>query len=129
MNGKLINHFFQTVALKEVKVFAHHGYYPEEQILGSHFMVDLEVSFAPKAFEDELSSTVNYEELNNIILLEMGQTQKLLETVLGRIMAKVLEHYPFVTFASIGIKKINPLMQGEVGYSFVCLTYSSKNQS
>ncbi|MGY3052319.1 dihydroneopterin aldolase [Pedobacter sp. UYEF25] len=128
MNHKLMRDCMQTVALKDVKVFAFHGFYPEEQILGSHFIVDLEVNFIPLAFEDELSTTVNYEELNDIILLEMEQTKKLLETVLKCIMARIVAKYAFINAASVSIKKLNPLMRGQVGCSFVRLNYSAKSQ-
>ncbi len=115
-----------TVALKEVNCFAYHGYYPEEQILGCYFLVDLEVVFIQRKFDDELSSTINYEELNAIILSEMKQTQKLLETVLSNILEKVIGKYDFISTASVSIKKINPPMAGQVGCSFVKLDYSSQ---
>lgn len=54
-----MSHFKQTVALKDVKCFALHGYYPEEQLIGNHFVVDLETEFTPQGFDDELGQTVN----------------------------------------------------------------------
>lgn len=128
MDDSLLNHCLQTVALKDVKIFAYHGFYPQEQILGSHFVIDLEVEFIPENFSDQLSSTVNYEELNNIILSEMKHTQQLLETVLSRILTKVVEKYAFISTAIVSIKKLDPLMQGQVGHSFVKLNYSSKKK-
>ncbi|MET4080154.1 dihydroneopterin aldolase [Pedobacter sp. UYP30] len=126
MNERLLNNCLQTVALRDVKVFAYHGYYPEEQVLGCYFVVDLEVDFPPQTFADELSSTVNYEELNTIILSEMANIQKLLETVLNRILTRVIKKYAFISTASVSIKKLNPLMHGQLGHSFVRLNYSLK---
>ncbi|MGN7989836.1 dihydroneopterin aldolase [Pedobacter sp. 22226] len=120
-----MSHFKQTVALKDVKCFALHGYYPEEQLIGNHFVVDLETEFTPQGFDDELAQTVNYEDLNNIILLEMKHTQKLLETVLKNIISKVIELYPFVDTINVSIKKLNPPMPGQIGHSFVKLSYTS----
>jgi len=120
-----MNHFKQTVALKDVKCFALHGYYPEEQLIGNHFVVDLETEFTPQGFEDELAQTVNYEDLNHIILEEMKHTQKLLETVLKNIISKVIELYPFVDTVNVSMKKLNPPMPGQIGHSFVKLTYTS----
>jgi dihydroneopterin aldolase len=122
-----MSHFKQTVALKDVKCFAQHGYYPEEQLIGNHFVVDLETEFTPQGFDDELAQTVNYEDLNNIILEEMKQTQKLLETVLKNIISKVIELYPFVDTVQVSMKKLNPPMPGQIGHSFVKLTYTSAN--
>lgn len=112
----------QTVALKDVKCFALHGYYPEEQLIGNHFLIDLETEFTPLGFDDELSQTVNYEELNAIILEEMKSTQKLLETVLHNILNRVKVFYPFVETVTVSIKKLNPTMPGQVGHSFVKLS-------
>jgi len=122
-----MNHFKQTVALKDVKCFALHGYYPEEQLTGNHFIVDLETEFSPIGFDDELGQTVNYEDLNSIILEEMKITQKLLETVLKNIILKVIELYPFVEKIDVSIKKLNPPMPGQIGHSFVKLTYTPTN--
>ncbi|WP_443947228.1 dihydroneopterin aldolase [Pedobacter sp. AW1-32] len=120
--------FKQTVALKEVKCFALHGFYPEEQLIGNHFVLDLTTRFDAIGFDDELSQTVNYEDLNTIILEEMKNTQKLLETVLHNIISKVLALYPFVTEVHVGMKKLNPPMPGQIGYSFVELTYLSSEK-
>lgn len=122
-----MSHFKQTVALKDVKCFALHGYYPEEQLIGNHFVVDLETEFTPQGFDDELTQTVNYEDLNSIILEEMEDTQKLLETVLKNIISKVIELYPFVETVQVSMKKLNPPMPGQIGHSFVKLTYTSAN--
>ncbi|RZK21706.1 MAG: dihydroneopterin aldolase, partial [Pedobacter sp.] len=113
----------QTVALKDVKCFALHGFYPEEQLIGNHFIVDLDTVFLPLGFDDDLAQTVNYEDLNQIILEEMNHTQKLLETVLRNIISKVITLYPFVETVNVSIKKLNPPMPGQVGHSFVKLSY------
>ena len=120
-----MNHFKQTVALKDVKCFALHGYYPEEQLIGNHFVVDLETEFTPQGFDDELAQTVNYEDLNHIILEEMKHTQKLLESVLKNIISNVIELYPFVETVQVSMKKLNPPMPGQIGHSFVKLSYTS----
>lgn len=120
-----MSRFKQTVALKDVKCFALHGYYPEEQLTGNHFIIDLTTEFTPAGFDDELAQTVNYEDLNSIIRLEMKNTQKLLETVLNNIIIKVMERYPFVEKIDVSMKKLNPSMPGQIGHSFVKLSYSA----
>lgn len=116
--------FIQTVALKEVKCYAFHGFYPEEQLTGNHFLVNVEVTFTPSDDTEDLQKTVNYEVVNSIILQEMKYTQKLLETVVKRILDQILATYPFVLSAEVGIKKLHPPMLGEVGHSFVQLKYT-----
>lgn len=118
--------FIQTVALKEVKCYAFHGFYPEEQLTGNHFLVDMEVSFIPSLSESEdLRATVNYEVLNTIVMEEMKNTQKLLETVVRNMINRLLQHYSFLEQITVAIKKIRPPMPGEIGYSFVQLHYKA----
>jgi dihydroneopterin aldolase len=120
--------YIQTVALRDVKCFAFHGYYPEEQLTGIYFMVDTVVTFEPNNDTENLSRTVNYEILNTIILEEMARTQKMLETVVKNIMDRVVKNYPFVLTAEIGIRKLNPPMSGQIGHSFVQLSYSNDHK-
>lgn len=118
-----IQNYIQTVALREVKCYAFHGYYPEEQLTGIYFNVDATVTFTPNEDTESLARTVNYEVLNSIILEEMKRTQKLLETVVKNIIDRIIADYPFILSAEVGIKKLNPPMPGQVGHSFVQLSY------
>lgn len=117
--------YLQTVALKDVKCFAYHGYYPEEQLTGIYFMVDVEVEFIPFGESENLQHTVNYEVLNTIILEEMANTQKMLETVVKNIIDRSIATYPFILRATVGIRKLSPAMPGQVGHSFVQLSYKA----
>jgi len=122
-----VQNYIQTVALRDVKCYAFHGYYPEEQLTGIYFLVDTVVTFTPNTDTENLERTVNYEILNNIILDEMKNPRKMLETVVKSILDRVVTNYPFVLTAEVGIKKLNPPMPGEIGHSFVQLSYSSAN--
>ena len=115
----------QTVALKDVKCYAYHGYYPEEQLTGIYFMVDVTVTFEPDDDTENLQRTVNYEVLNSIILEEMEHTRKMLETVVKAILSKIVESYPFLITAEVSIRKLNPPMPGQIGHSLVQLNYRS----
>lgn len=119
--------YIQTVALRDVKCYAFHGYYPEEKLTGIYFSVDVVVTFTPNTDTENLERTVNYEILNNIILGEMKNTRKMLETVVKSILDRVVDNYPFIHTAEVGIKKLNPPMPGEIGHSFVQLSYRSAN--
>jgi dihydroneopterin aldolase len=35
----------------------------------------------------------------------------------------VVERFPFISSAAVGIKKLNPPMEGQIGHSFVKLSY------
>lgn len=117
--------YIQTVALRDVRCHAFHGFYSEEHLIGCNFMVDVEVTFKPKGDTENIEKTVNYEVLNQIILKEMKQTQKMLETVVTNILEQVKMLYPFILTAKVGIRKMNPPMPGEIGHSFVELSYKA----
>ncbi|MEJ7559874.1 MAG: dihydroneopterin aldolase [Pedobacter sp.] len=117
--------YLQTVALRDVKCFAYHGYYEEEQLTGIYFSLNVTVTFIPGNESENLDKTVNYEVLNTIILEEMKVPKKLLETVVKNIMEQILSRYNFLSTAEVNIKKLNPPMPGQVGHSFVQLSYHS----
>ncbi len=111
------------VALHEVKFFAYHGYYPEEQILGNYFTVDLEVDYNSKqAANDDLAQTVNYEMLYLILADEMKKPRKLLETLVQEMIAKIRSEFPFLETIKVGVKKMNPPLPGEVKCAYVEIT-------
>jgi dihydroneopterin aldolase len=45
---------------------------------------------------------------------------------LKNIISKVIELYPFVDTVQVSMKKLNPPMPGQIGHSFVKLTYISQ---
>lgn len=110
-----------TIAIHGAEFFAYHGFYPEEQKLGTKFIVDVEVGFKPAADarEDNISHTVNYEQLYNIVCLEMRHTRKLIETVARCIADEVKQKYPFVESVKVVLKKKYPPMAGSVDHSGV----------
>jgi dihydroneopterin aldolase len=55
----------------------------------------------------------------------MANTQKMLETVVKNIIDRTVANYPFILTATVGIRKLNPPMPGEIGHSFVQLSYKS----
>jgi len=110
-----------TITLSGAEFFAHHGFYPEEQILGSKFIVDIEVSFEPQGSfkDDNISNTIDYEKLYRIAGAKMKQTRKLIETVAQSIADQIKERYPFVEDIKVSVKKINPPFKGRVEYSSI----------
>ena len=111
------------INLNGAEFFAFHGYYPEEQLLGSKFLVDISVGFEPTGdlAEDELLNTVNYEQLYNIACEEMKITRKLIETVAQAIADIIKQKFPFVENTRVSIQKINPPLKGKVGHSSVVI--------
>lgn len=110
-----------TISLHGAEFFAYHGFYPQEQQLGSTFMVDVDVTFTTIAnsLNDELTDTIDYEQLYHIVDEQMKQTKKLIETVASNIARELKDRFKFVEEIKVTIKKLNPPLKGKVGYSGV----------
>jgi dihydroneopterin aldolase len=115
-----------TVALHGAEFFSRHGFYPEEQLLGCNFLVDIAVGFIPVGDlnEDNLANTVNYEQLYTITQQQMQQPKKLIETLAQAIIDDIKKQYAFIETATVTIKKLNPPMRGRVAHSGVSITYN-----
>ena len=114
----------QKVALNNIRFFAYHGFYPEEQLVGNVFYIDIETEFEvfPDS-DDDISKTVNYERLFEIAGKQMNKTRKLLETVAYCILSDIKNEFLIVSSARVAIRKMNPPLNGEVGRSVVELNF------
>lgn len=113
------------VSLHSAAFFAYHGFYPEEQKIGNHFLVDIDVEFTPDAdlADDDLNNTINYEWLYEITSAEMQVSRKLLETVVQAIIDQIKQKYTFIDGVTVTLKKLNPMVGAKTQYSSVSLSY------
>ena len=96
------------ILFEEIKLFAYHGFYEEEQKSGHWFSIDLEIEVSEnKSLNDDLQNTFNYEIAYRICVDEMKRTQKLLETVAQNILTKILSS-DAVMSATIKLFKHSP---------------------
>lgn len=107
MNGR--------ISLEGLEFHAFHGVYPHERESGNWFEVDIsvETDFTAAAQHDDLTGTVNYETLYNLVKAEMQTPSKLLETVAEKIVNDVLTQLPAVLSVELAISKINPPIGGK----------------
>jgi dihydroneopterin aldolase len=118
-----------TVELHGAEFFARHGFYPEEQLLGCRFLVDISVGFMPigELTGDNLANTVNYEQLYQIAAMQMQKPRKLIETLGHAIVEEIKKEYPFIEMTTVNIKKLNPPLGGKVGHSSVTISYTKSD--
>lgn len=104
------------VELKGIEVYAYHGVHPTEQEIGQWYVVDvsLETDFRQAENTDLLSGTIDYSEINQIVLNEMKISSKLIEHVGGRIKLKIKTKYPAITAGTVKITKLNPPVDGKI---------------
>ncbi len=111
------------IALKNLEFYGYHGLYQEESLIGNQFLVDIMVSIDQLDFVDgNLSSTVNYVTLFEIIKNEMNQPQKLLETVIQKIEKEVKKLSTSIKKIEIILTKIHVPIDGMIGQAQVSLS-------
>ena len=59
---------------------------------------------------DDVSDTVNYAELYELVKEEMAQPSNLLEHVAGRISRRIFQRFPQATAVDLRMTKLNPPM-------------------
>ncbi|WP_158827859.1 dihydroneopterin aldolase [Mucilaginibacter lacusdianchii] len=117
------------VSLIGAEFFARHGYYPQEQILGNRFVVDIDAQFSASVnmATDEIANTLNYEQLHNIATEQMQLTKQLLETVAHGIADEIMRRFPYILQLSVCVKKLHPPLKGQVGASAVTVIINNAN--
>ena len=99
------------VVLEGMRFHAFHGVYPEEQLLGTDYVVNVEVQtgIAMAAKTDSLEhATINYETVFQICMAEMAQPRKLLETVVTNIIQRMKRQFPQMKGIKVQVRKLNP---------------------
>ncbi len=106
------------ISIKGMEFFAYHGCFKEEQVIGTKFRCDLflEVDTSKAEQTDNLSDTVNYHEVYQVLKAEMAVKSKLLEHVGHRILEKVKVRFPQVKHVRLKMRKLNPPLGGKIDF-------------
>lgn len=117
------------VSLEGLEFHAYHGVYAHERSSGNKFEVDIFVDtpISDSAFQDDLSGTINYEELYAIVKQEMEKPAKLLEKVGNAIAKRTLKAFPQSTEVEVKISKFNPPIGGVCKKASVSILMKSQN--
>ena len=104
------------IQLEGMEFFAYHGCFDEEQIIGTHFTVDLEFVYDSSRAEhsDRLADALNYQDAYRIVKEEMEKKSYLLEHVGRRILDAIKSTFPGIRNAKVRISKVNPPVGGKV---------------
>jgi len=104
------------ISLEGMEFFAYHGCYREEQLVGTKFIIDLfiEADLSKSEKSDNLSDTINYQDVYCIVKNEMETKSFLLEHIGKRILTSVKKHFPEILKAKIKVSKMNPQLGGKI---------------
>jgi dihydroneopterin aldolase len=105
-----------TITLNNIKLYAYHGCLEEEAVIGGNYSVDviIHTDFSEAAKTDDLSKTVDYCDVYEIVKKEMAIRSKLIEHVAQRIGSSLLASIKNIQAAEIHLTKITPPMNGDV---------------
>lgn len=96
------------IIIKDLEIFANHGVFKEEKVLGQKFILDIELEMNLKdaASNDDLNKTVNYGQISQDIEdILKERNYDLIETVADKVNKHILINYPLVKKCSIILKK------------------------
>ena len=105
-----------TVSLHGIKLHALVGLYPEEQIFGNDFEIDVDVwlpDAQPWFFAD-------YTLIHNVVTEVFSQKEGLIETCVQKVYSSVKDLFPIAEKIRVTVKKLHPPMPGDVAFSMVC---------
>lgn len=97
-----------AIRIDGLEVFANHGVYHEENVLGQKFIVnaELDVDTRPAGISDELDKSVDYGEVCHFIDTCLREnTYRLIETAAENLAAGVLKNFHGVKAVRIELKK------------------------
>jgi len=105
-----------TVSLHKIVIHAPIGLYPEEKVVGNTFETDVDI-WLPDALPWPF---VDYVIVFDVVNDVFAQPAELLETVVYSIHSRLKELVPVAEKVKVTVRKMNPPVQGQVGYSQVC---------
>ena len=104
------------IEVNGIKCYAHHGCLPEEELIGGHYVVDVQMhtNFSEAAQTDDLSKTIDYVQVNAIVREEVAIRSKLIEQVGQRIVSRLQAEIIGIDKLRVKVTKLSPPINGDV---------------
>lgn len=98
------------VYLKNVRFHAFHGVLEQERTVGNDYVVNVDIAydFSHAMQTDELTDTINYAEVYQLVAEEMKVPSRLLEHVVQRIGERLISVFPMIAEIDLSLTKVNP---------------------
>ena len=107
-----------TIILTGMRFYAYHGCFEEEQQIGTHFIVDMTLTYDAEAAvaDDDVEKSVNYQLVYKTIQKVMDEPRHLIETVADHIIREIKGAFPQVQHVTVKVCKLNPPLDGKTEY-------------
>lgn len=114
----------QVISIEDIQVEANIGVYPIEKQEKNKFSIDIFITIHTNEIsdKDELSQTLDYQEVYNIVLKEMEIPANLLEVKADRICAKIQNIQANIFSIRLKIKKLKPMYMEKCAYAAIEIT-------
>ena len=105
-----------VIYVNNIEVHANHGCLEEEALIGGKYLIDavFHVSVKEAALYDDLTMTIDYVEVTNIVRHEMAIRSKLIEAVGYRILNALKARFTEAESIRIKLTKVAPPIPGQV---------------
>lgn len=104
-----------TVELNDMAVMAYHGVMPQERRVGNHFLVTVHLRLSMLPDTDDLTATISYADIADIVKKVMAEPAQLIEEVALRLRSTLLARWPGrVSGGLVRIEKLTPPMRAQV---------------
>lgn len=99
-----------------MQFYANHGCFEQEQVIGTHFRVDMwfDTDTCRAEVSDNIDDTVSYLDVYQVVKREMSVPSHLLENVGRRICDAVLLGFPQIDAVTVKVSKMNPPLGGKL---------------
>lgn len=119
----VISQYFE-IRLNDLHFYSHIGVSDQERKVGNEFSVDISIRYSANEFIDEdLSTTISYADIYDIIKQQMNRDANLLETIAKSITSEISKRWNTCFEIQTEIYKINPPISGIIGNSSVKYFY------
>ncbi len=121
----------QCLSIVGMKFFSHHGYYKEEKEKGGNYLVnvDINTNLDSAGQSDNLSDTINYEEVYSITKSIMEVPHHLIESLAYEIAHEIKEKFSQIEKLKVVVSKLNPPIEGEVDRTSITYTLDDSNDN
>lgn len=115
-----------SIYLENVAFYSYHGVAPQEREVGNTYYITLKITAdLSKAMEsDDVSDTVNYASIYQVLAEEMAIPSNLLEHVCGRIADRLFNEFDTIQEINIKLSKRNPPMGADIDFASVEMDFS-----
>ena len=105
-----------VIKVEGIRLRANHGCMVEEEKIGGMYIVDvmLVCDFEGATGSDQLTDTIDYCDIYEIVKHEMAIRSKLIEHVAQRILTAIKSKYHALEHAEVKVTKLNPPINGDV---------------